>query len=106
MDQNHVAGNKAGRVGTTACVCLAIKDNWTITVCWVSQDLVEEHSEAVQVTNVERAEIGMECIVKKGVIDREIHWGAALARRRSRLDPSRSLAWRLGCIERERERRS
>jgi hypothetical protein len=67
---------------------------------------MEQDSEAVQVTNVERAEISMESIVKKGVIDREIHGGAALARRRSRLDPSRSLAWRLGCIEWERERRS
>lgn len=96
MNQYHVAGYKAGRVGTAACVCFAMKHNWAITVRWVSEDLVEHHSEAVQVTNVERTEISMKGIVQEGVVDREVHRGSALARRRSRLDPGRSLAWRLG----------
>ena len=78
MNHDHIACNKAGRIGATPGISLAIEDYRTVAVGWITKNLMEKHGEAVEVTNVEWAEISVEGIVKKSVINGEVHGRAAL----------------------------
>lgn len=53
-------------------------------------------SEAVEMADVERAEVGMEGVVQKAAVDGEVDgWRVRLGRRgRARLSLGRALAWR------------
>jgi hypothetical protein len=103
LDENHVAGHEASGVCAASRIGLTVEDNRAITVGGVSEDLVEKDCESVQVTNVERAEIRMECIVEKGIVNSEVDGRSALGRRGGGLSPSSSLAGRLGLLQRIRE---
>jgi hypothetical protein len=103
LDENHVAGHKAGGVCAASRIGLTVEDHRAITVGGVSEDLVEKDGESVQVTNVERAEIRMERIVEKGIVNSKVNRRSALGRRGSGLSPSSPLAGRLGLLERIRE---
>ena len=103
MDENHVAGHEAGGICAAARIGLAVEDHRTITVGGVAKDLVEKDCESVQVTNVEGAEVCMECIVEKRIINSEVDRRSALGRRGSGLSPSSPLAGRLGLLEGIRE---
>lgn len=103
MDENHVAGHEASGVCAASRIGLTIEDHRAITVGGVSENLVEKDCESVQVTNVERAEIGMERVVEKGIVNSEVDWRSALGRRGGGLSPSSPLTGRLGLLERIRE---
>lgn len=62
---------------------------------------MEEHSESIQVADVERAKVCMEGIVEEGIINREVDRASSLAGR-ARLGPT--FARGLGSVLRERER--
>ena len=79
LNHDHIACNKAGRIGATPGISLAIEDYWAVAVGWVAKNLMEKHGKSVEVTNVEWAEISVKGIVKKGVIDSEVDRRAALA---------------------------
>lgn len=63
LNQDHVAGDQ------TCCVCAASwvrftpEDHGLVTVGRVTQYLVEVNGKSVEVSNVQRAKIGMEGIV-------------------------------------------
>jgi hypothetical protein len=73
LDHDHVACNETCGICAAARIGFAVENNWTIAVGWVTKNFVEENSEAVQVTDVEWAEISMESIVQKSVINSEVH---------------------------------
>jgi hypothetical protein len=58
----------------TPRVCAAPEDYCPVLVGGIAQDLVQLHCEAVQVTNVERAEVAMERVVEQRLVDAEVHW--------------------------------
>lgn len=62
---------------------------------------MEEHGEAVQVTDVQRAEVGVERVVEKGIVNREVDGRSPFGSRCSRLGSA--LARRLGSLKRKRE---
>lgn len=41
----------------------------------IAENLVQVDGKAVQVSNVKRTKVGVECIVEKGVVNGEIHRG-------------------------------
>lgn len=63
---------------------------------------MEKHGEAVQMTDMQRTEVGVESVVEKGIVNGEVDGRSALGSRCSRLCPT--LAGGLGSVERERER--
>jgi hypothetical protein len=103
LDKNHIAGHEASGVCAASRIGFTVEDNRAVTVGGVSEDLMEKDCESVQVTNVERAEIRMESIVEKGIVNSEVDGRSALGRRGSGLCPSSTLAGRLGLFERIRE---
>ena len=104
MNHDHIACNKAGRIGATPGISLAIEDYRTVAVGWVTKNLMEKHGKPVEVTNVEWAEISVEGIVKKSVINGEVHGRAALAW--SGGLGTCPLAWGFWCVQMEGKRSS
>lgn len=101
LDQDHVACNETGGIRTTPRISLAIEDNRTVTVGGVPKNLVEKHSETIQVADVQRTEICVKGIVEESIINREKNGRPALA---GGIGLGPALAWRLVCLLRERER--
>lgn len=58
----------------TPWVCGTVEDDWSVLVILVSQNIVELDGEAVEVTNVQRAEIVVKGVVEERVIDGEVAW--------------------------------
>lgn len=52
LDEDHVAGNQAGRIGTASCIRLRVEYHCTVTVLRLPEDLVELDRKTIQVTNV------------------------------------------------------
>jgi len=92
LNQHHVARYQACSICSTPWICPAPEYDSSIIVGWIAQDLVEDDGKPVQVTDVQRTEVGMERIVEEGVIDGEVHWGRAAGIRCSR---SLLCSWRL-----------
>lgn len=81
----------------TPCISLAPEYDRPILVFWRSEYIMELHSKAVQVPNVQWSKIMVECIVEEGIIDREVTWWRAVSLRNDRwpIDGSRrALTWR------------
>lgn len=98
LDQNHVTCHEACCIGAATCIGLAVENHRPITVTRIAEDLMEENSEPIQMTDVERPEIGVEGVVQKGVVNREVHRRSPLGGGRGRLGPT--FARRLGLIDR------
>lgn len=105
LDQNHVACDETRAVGTAPRVCFAVKHHSTIPICRISQNLMEVNCKSVQMSNVERTEVGMEGVVQQGIVDREVHRTALFGWRR-RLRQRGSLGWGSGLFQCVWERRS
>ena len=60
------------RVRHTSRVCPAPEHDGPALVLFGSKDLVELQGEAVQMANVEGAEVVVESIVQKGIINRKV----------------------------------
>jgi hypothetical protein len=58
----------------TPCVGPTPEYNGPSLVFWRTQNIVELHSEAVQVANVQWSKIVVECVVNEGIIDRKVAW--------------------------------
>lgn len=56
----------------TSRVCATPKDNGSVLVLLGTQNVVELECETVQVANVERAKVVVECIVKELVVDGKV----------------------------------
>lgn len=102
LNQDHVACHNASSICAATGISLAVENNRAVAVGRISEDLVEKHSEAVEMADVQRTEVGMECVVEKGIVNGEVDGGSTLGSRCSWLGPA--LAGRLGSVERERER--
>lgn len=98
LDQDHVTCHEACCIGAAACIGLAVENHGPVAVAGIAEYLVEKHSKPIQMTNVEWAEVGVEGIVQKGVINREVDRRPTLGSRRGRLGPA--FARRLGLIDR------
>jgi hypothetical protein len=96
LNQDHVACHNAGSICAATGIGLAVENNRAVAVGRISQDLVEKHSEAVEMADVQRTEVGMECVVEKGVVNSEVDRGSTLGSRCSWLGPA--LARRLGSV--------
>jgi hypothetical protein len=59
----------------TPRVGVAPKDDWSALILGVSKHLVQQDGEAVEVTNVQRAKVGVEGIVEQVLVDGEIDRG-------------------------------
>ena len=57
----------------TPRVCTAPEDYCSLLIRWVAKNLVQLDSKAIQVANVERAEVAMESVVQQGLVDAEVH---------------------------------
>lgn len=64
------------------------------------------HRKAVEVANVVRAKVRMECIVEQGILHCKIDRAAALAARGAGVGSRGALAGGLGLLQREGKRRS
>ena len=104
LNHDHVACNEAGCIGATPGISLTIKDYRAVAVGWVAKNFVEKHSKPIEVSNVEWAEISVKGIVKKCVVDGEVHRRAALAW--SGGLATSPFAWRFGCVQMEGKRGS
>jgi hypothetical protein len=80
----------------TPRVGVAPEDDGPVLIRGVSQDLVKLHRESVQVANVQRAEVAMECIVEKGLVNAEVdRWERLGCCSRATLGARRPLGRRL-----------
>lgn len=72
---------------------MAPEDDRPAVAILLRKNVVQHHGETVEVTNVKRAEVGMEGIVQQAVVDAEVYGRRPLLRRRM-LRPGRPLAGR------------
>jgi len=77
----------------TSRVCVAPEDYRSVLVRRIAQNLVQLHGEAVQVANVQRAEVAVESIVEQCLVNAEVDWGMRLGAScgRANLGPCRPL---------------
>lgn len=72
LDQHHIACDETCSICPTSCICATPEDDCAITVGWITEDLVELHGKAVQVTDMQWAEVVVKSVVQKGVINGEV----------------------------------
>lgn len=103
LNENHVASNQTGSIGTASSVCLAVEHYSPVTVRGISENLVEVHCKPVQMANVVRAKVCMKGIVEQRIVHREVHGCASLTARGAGVCSCRPFAGRLGLLYRERQ---
>lgn len=81
LNQNHVARDHASGIGSAPRISPAPEYHRLVIVGWVAENFMKLYCEPVQVTNVQRAKVGMEGIVEQCVINREVDRVRAASRR-------------------------
>lgn len=73
LDQDHIASHQTSGVRTASRICFAPEDHDAITIRGVSKNFMEMNCEPIEVANVQWAEVGVESVVKEGIVNGEIH---------------------------------
>lgn len=96
-DLGSAVSNKSYQVSFkcihTPRVGVAPEDNRSALVLGVSEHLVQHDGEAVEVANVKRAKVGVECIVQQVLVDREVDWRERRSGGCGRLGSGGALRW-------------
>ena len=71
---DHVTSQKTSGICPAPRVGLAPEHDSSFCVVWVSQNFVEQDSEAVEMPNVQWPKVCMEAIVEQVIVDSEVEW--------------------------------
>lgn len=74
LDEHHVAGNQAGSIRPAPGIRSTPKYNCSVIVGWIAKDLMELNGKSVEVSDVKRAKVVVECVVQKGIVNSEVDW--------------------------------
>lgn len=73
LDQDHVAGHQTRGVCSTAGIWLAPEHHWAILVLGIAEDLMKLDRKLVQVADMQRTKVRVECVIYQGIVDSKVY---------------------------------